>query len=94
MKKAMDALIRFRDTRDWKPYHTPENLAKSIAIEAGELLEHYQWGVEPNLDDVKDEIADVLAYALMLCEAYGYDPESIVLSKIKKNAMKYPEIKR
>ncbi len=90
MKKTMDALVRFRDARDWKQFHTPDNLAKSIVIEAAELLEHFQWDLEPDLEAVKDEVADVLAYALMLCERYGFDPETIVLDKMEKNAKKYP----
>jgi dCTP diphosphatase len=76
--------------RDWSQFHTPENLAKSVSIEAGELLECFQWGAEPRLGDVQDELADVLTYCLMLADRLGMDPDEIVLAKLEKTKAKYP----
>lgn len=91
---ALRSLIAFRDERDWKQFHTPENLAKSIAIEAAELLECFQWGPEAtNRDHVLEELADVLAYAYLLANEIGVDPEEILATKIAKNGEKYPVAK-
>lgn len=88
---ALRALIAFRDERGWQQFHTPENLAKSVAIEAAELLECFQWGSEAtDREHVLDELADVLTYAYMLANELGVDPEEIMASKIAKNAEKYP----
>ena len=76
--------------RDWDQFHTPENLAKSISIEAAELLEHFQWGSEPDIEGVKDELADVLTYCLLFAKKYGLDPEELVLRKLEKTKAKYP----
>jgi len=76
--------------RDWAQFHTPENLAKSIAIEAGELLECFQWNADSSDDSVKDELADVLTYCLLLADRIGVDPDQIVLDKLKKTREKYP----
>lgn len=90
MEKVIAELIKFRDERDWGKFHTEENLAKSIMIEAAELLENYQWGNEwKNNVNVKEEIADILAYSLLLCEKLGLNPQEIVLEKIEKNREKY-----
>lgn len=90
MEKVIAELIKFRDERDWEKFHTEENLAKSIMIEAAELLENYQWGNEwKNNVNVKEEIADILAYSLLLCEKLGLNPQEIVLEKIEKNREKY-----
>ena len=81
----MKKIKTFRDERNWDQFHTPENLAKSIAIEAAELLENYQWqnnGVD--LENVKEEIADILMYAILFTEKYHFDIETIVLDKLKK----------
>ncbi len=91
MKKLIDDIIAFRNARNWQPFHTPENLAKSIAIESAELLEHFQWEhVEPNIEGVKEELADVLIYCLLLAENYAFDIESIIAEKLAKNEKKYP----
>ncbi|TVP96010.1 MAG: nucleotide pyrophosphohydrolase [Acholeplasmatales bacterium] len=91
MEKLLEKLRAFRDARDWKPYHTPENLAKSITIEAGELLELFQWEPEAkDVDRVKEELADILNYCLLLSDHYGFDLETIILEKIAKNEVKYP----
>ena len=64
MDKTIAELIKFQKERDWKKFHTPENLAKSISIEAAELLEHFQWGKEYDVDEVSEELADVLIYCI------------------------------
>ena len=76
--------------REWEQFHTPENLAKSISIEAAELLELFQWKNPEDADQVADELADVLTYCLLLADKYGLDPEEIVLSKLEKTKAKYP----
>lgn len=93
MKSIIEEIIKFREARNWGPHHTPDNLAKSIMIEAAELLENYQWGsVARDLDNVKEEIADILIYALTLTHHYGLDVETIILEKLKKNNQKYPAL--
>ena len=83
-------LIQFQIERDWKKFHTPENLAKSISIEAAELLEHFQWGKEYDISEVSEELADVLIYSLYMAYALELDVEEIILDKMDKNALKYP----
>ena len=91
MDKVIERLIKFRDDRNWKQFHTPNNLAKSIAIESSELLVNYQFDdYYFNLDNVKDEIADIMSYCLMLSEHYNFDLEKIMNEKIDKNELKYP----
>lgn len=76
--------------RDWSQFHTPENLAKSISIEAAELLECFQWDSNADPEQVKDELADVLTYCLLLLDKYDLDLEAIVLEKLEKTIEKYP----
>lgn len=76
--------------RDWAQFHTPENLAKSIAIEAGELLECFQWSDDPASQRVEDELADVLTYCYLLADRLGVEPEQIVLRKLEITRSKYP----
>ena len=90
MEELMDELIRFQKERDWKKFHTPDNLAKSISIEAAELLEHFQWGKEYDVDEVSEELADVLIYCLYMVHALDLDVNEIISDKMKKNAIKYP----
>jgi NTP pyrophosphatase (non-canonical NTP hydrolase) len=91
MKDIIEQLIKFRDDRNWKQFHTPGNLSKSIVIEAAELLENFQWNQEnPNIENIKEELADVMGYCLLLCEYYGFDMKEIILDKIIKNSEKYP----
>lgn len=90
MKKIINKIIKFNEQRDWDQFHSPENLAKSISIEAGELLECFQWNSEFDLDEVKEELADVLNYCLLLANKLNLDCEQIVLDKMKKTAEKYP----
>ena len=90
MKELQEKIEKFTEERDWDQFHSPENLAKSIAIEAGELLECFQWDNNYNIDEVKDELADVLNYCIQMANKLGVDPEQIVLDKLEKNAKKYP----
>ena len=86
----IQALREFVQERDWGQFHTPENLAKSVSIEAAELLENFQWGNPANLENVQDELADVLTYCLLLADKLGMDPNEIVLEKLAKTQQKYP----
>jgi len=92
MKDIIDSLVRFRDERDWAQFHNPKDLALAINIEAGELLEVFLWKKpeEANIDKVKEELADVFAYAFLLADRYGLDVRELILKKIEKNAEKYP----
>ena len=78
---------------EWGQFHTPENLAKSIVIEAGELLECFQWGAEANGEHVQDELADVLTYCFLLADRLGVDTESLLLEKLEVTRKKYPVAK-
>ncbi len=90
-KELYDRIIKFRDDRDWAQFHSGENLAKSISIEAAELLEVFQWGkVEKSLDKVKEELADVLLYCTLMADHYHLDMDEIMLEKLKRNEEKYP----
>jgi NTP pyrophosphatase (non-canonical NTP hydrolase) len=89
-KAVPEALAAFVAERDWAQFHTPENLAKSVAIEAGELLECFQWGAEADPKRVREELADVLTYCLLLADRIGADPEQIVLEKLEITRKKYP----
>lgn len=81
----------FTEERDWNQFHTPSNLAKSISIEANELLECYQWSdTDYNLEDVKDELADVINYCIQLADKLDVNITDIVLNKLEKTAKKYP----
>lgn len=89
MQETMKKILKFRDERGWKPYHTPENLAKSISIEAAELLECFQWDQETDLAHVNEELADVLIYCLQMVDILGVDAKQIIFEKLEKNALKY-----
>ncbi len=88
--EIMEELRAFVAERDWGQFHTPENLAKSISIEAGELLEAFQWKVPDDQEALKDELADVLTYCFLLADKYGLDPKELILSKLEKTKAKYP----
>ena len=92
MKDETIARIRkFTEDRDCDQFHTPSNIAKSIAIEAGELLECFQWNdTEFDLEHVKEELADVLVYSRKMLDRLGLDEDEIVNSKMDKNETKYP----
>jgi dCTP diphosphatase len=89
-EQLLGALRQFVAERNWKQFHTPENLAKSISIESAELLELFQWSDPSNLEDIKDELADVLTYCILLADHYDLDIEKIVLEKLEKTKSKYP----
>jgi len=95
IKELTDALLKFRDERDWAQFHNPKDLALALNIEAGELLESFLWKSAEQADTnyVKDELADVFAFAFLLAEKYNFDVRQIVLDKIEKNAQKYPVCK-
>jgi dCTP diphosphatase len=88
--EVLQQLRSFVAERDWKQFHTPENLAKSISIEAAELLELFQWGSDADESDIKDELADVLTYCILLADQYGLDPYELVIQKLEKTKEKYP----
>ncbi|MBR6505922.1 nucleotide pyrophosphohydrolase [Candidatus Saccharibacteria bacterium] len=90
MERVQEAIKKFNEERDWDQFHSPENLAKSISIEAGELLECFQWNNDFNMDDVCEELADVFNYCFQMADKLGVDPEEIVLKKLEKNKKKYP----
>lgn len=85
-----EALEAFVAERDWEQFHTVENLIKSIAIEAGELLECVQWSGDFDAQRVRDELADVLTYCRLLAAKLGVDPDEIVLEKLEDTKAKYP----
>ena len=84
------ALREFVSERDWAQFHSPENLAKSISIEAAELLECFQWNADAEPDRVAAELADVLTYCHLLADRLGVDPDQIVLDKLAVTQAKYP----
>ena len=96
IQQLRDAVEQFKLERNWGQYHTPQDLAVSISIEAAELLEIFQWGIrETNMDPekrerIKEELADVLIYCLSMANAIDADVATIVNDKIKLNAKKYP----
>lgn len=87
-----NALIEFRNERDWEQFHNPKDLALAISVEAGELLEQFLWKKpeEASLEKVKEELADIFAFSFLLADKYGFDVKEIVLEKVAKNALKYP----
>jgi len=89
-ENLLSALRHFVADRDWQQFHTAENLAKSISIEAAELLELFQWSEPSDLSEVRDELADVITYCLLLADKYDLDFEEIVLEKLEKTKAKYP----
>jgi NTP pyrophosphatase (non-canonical NTP hydrolase) len=95
IKEITQALLEFRDERDWAQFHNPKDLALALNIEAGELLEAFLWkpSEQADIDKVKEELADVFAFAFLLAEKYDFNIKHIVLEKIEKNAQKYPVAK-
>lgn len=89
-REVLEELRALVQEREWSKFHTPENLAKSISIEAGELLECFQWTSEPALDDLEGELADVLTYAFLLADRIGLEPEAVILKKLTRTREKYP----
>ena len=90
MEDLMKEIKEFNEERDWDQFHSPENLAKSISIEAAELLECFQWNNNFNKDEVCEELADVFTYCIMMADKLGVDPKEVVLKKLDKTRKKYP----
>jgi NTP pyrophosphatase (non-canonical NTP hydrolase) len=95
IRELIEALVQFRDERDWSQFHDSKNLATAISIEAAELNEVFLWkdlkaSEEVDKEKIKEELADVFAYALLLAEKHNLDIKQIVLDKIARNAQKYP----
>ncbi|MBR0385950.1 MAG: nucleotide pyrophosphohydrolase [Erysipelotrichaceae bacterium] len=90
MKEAIRQIREFNKERDWDQFHSPGNIAKSIMIEAGELLECFQWSENYDKQAVCEELADVVNYCLVMADRLDVDLEQIVLEKLEKNRKKYP----
>ncbi len=90
MEEVTKAIKDFNSERDWDQFHSPENLAKSISIEAGELLECFQWNNNYDEDEVKEELADVFNYCFLMADKLGVNPKEIILEKLEKTRKKYP----
>ena len=91
MNYLMEKIKEFNKERDWDKFHSPENLAKSIAIESGELLECFQWDSENyNKEEVCEELADVFTYCIQMAMKLNVNPEEIILKKLEKTKKKYP----
>ena len=96
----LNKILRFRDARDWRQFHTPKNLSVAIAVEAAELQEHFLWqtdaeaktalGDPKKREKVAEELADVVIFALLLADSLDLDVDRIVRKKLKQNAKKYP----
>ena len=92
IEEIIEALLKFRDERDWKQFHNAKDLALAISVEASELLELYLWKNpdDADVEKVKKELADIFAYAFLLADRYQFNVKQIVLEKIKINSNKYP----
>lgn len=94
-KDTIDQVLKFRDDRDWRQFHNPKDLAISISLEAAELLEIFQWSAEDlkceeKTDKIKEELADVANYCVLMADTCGLDLDEIIRAKVKKNSEKYP----
>ena len=90
-QETIDRIRKFTEDRDWDQFHGPANLAKSIVIEAAELLECFQWSdTDFDLQHVKEELADVIVYSQNLLDKLGLDADEIVNMKMAQNEAKYP----
>ena len=92
---TINEVLKFRDDRDWKQFHNPKDLAISISLEAAELLEVFQWSAEDvvctdQIDKIREELADVVNYCILMADACGLDLDEIVREKVKLNNEKYP----
>ena len=93
-RETIDRILKFRDDRDWKQFHTPKDLAMSVSIEAAELLENFQWtasnaDLSSKMDNIADELADVLIYCTYMADTLGLDIDQIINDKLLKNNKKY-----
>lgn len=94
-QNTIKEILKFRDDRDWKQFHNPKDLAISLSLEASELLENFQWkssedAIEQNLKNIKDELADVLIYSILLADQMNLDIEEVIQNKLETNKRKYP----
>ena len=94
-QETINEVLKFRDDRNWKQFHNPKDLAISISLEAAELLEVFQWSAddvkcEKKIDKIREELADVVNYCVLMADACGLDLDEIVLEKIRRNNEKYP----
>ena len=94
-KETITQVLQFTEDRNWKQFHNPKDLAISICLEAPELLEVFQWSADDTecsdkIDRIREELADVLNYCILMADAYGLDLDEIILEKLKKNEQKYP----
>lgn len=94
-QETIDQVLKFRDDRYWRQFHNPKDLAISISLEAAELLEVFQWSgsdvrCEDKMDRIREELADVLNYCILMADACGLDLDEIIQEKVRKNAEKYP----
>ena len=94
-QETVDMILKVRDDRNWKQFHNPKDLAISISLEAAELLEVFQWSgadleCRDKLDKIKEELADVVNYAVLMADACGLDLDEIVREKVRRNEEKYP----
>lgn len=94
-QETIEQVLKFSRDRNWEQFHNPKDLAISISLEAAELLEVFQWSAgdvrcEEKLDKIKEELADVLNYCILMADACGLDMDEIVTEKVRKNAQKYP----
>ena len=90
MDEVKAAVVKFTKDRDWDQFHSPANLAKSITIESGELLECFQWNDNYDKERVCKELADVVNYAILLADKLDVKLEDIVMKKLEENSKKYP----
>ena len=94
-EETIQRVLKFRDDRDWRQFHTPKDLAISMNLEAAELLEIFQWSgtdveCRDKLDKVREELADVLSYCILMADVCGFDLDEIMNAKIDRNEAKYP----
>lgn len=94
-QETIDQVLKFRDDRNWKQFHNPKDLALSISLEAAELLEVFQWSgsdtvCEDKKDRIREELADVLNYCILMADVCGLDMDEIIQEKIRRNNEKYP----
>ncbi|MCI9238696.1 nucleotide pyrophosphohydrolase [Lachnospiraceae bacterium 50-23] len=94
-QRTIDEVLKFRDDRNWKQFHNPKDLAISISLEAAELLEVFQWSAEDvacvrKVDKIKEELADVLNYCILMADVCGLDLDEIIHEKVRQNNEKYP----
>jgi NTP pyrophosphatase (non-canonical NTP hydrolase) len=93
--ETIQRVLNFRDARDWRQFHTPKDLAISMSLEAAEVLELFQWSgtdldCAAKQDKLREELADVLSYCILMADVCGFDLDEIMNEKVSKNEAKYP----